>query len=42
MGVALEVRPQLLNAASAKDRVDIALHGIRSSIGHMSGKAPLW
>ena len=42
MGVALEIRPQLLNSTSAKERVDIALHGLRSSIRHMSGEEPLW
>ena len=42
MGVAMEIRPALLTANTAKERVDIALNGIKASTGHMDGSAPLW
>lgn len=42
MGVALEIRPTLLMAKTANDRMEVALHGIRSSIKHMEGTERLW
>lgn len=42
MGVALEVRPALLSAVTATERVEVALHGIRTSIAHMDGSKPMW
>lgn len=42
MGVALEVRPALLTADTAMERVDLALDGIEKSIRHMDGTARMW
>jgi ATP-dependent protease La (LON) substrate-binding domain len=42
MGVALEVRPALLTAKTAEERVETALDGIFRSIKHMDGSAKLW
>ena len=42
LGVALEIRPSLLMAKSAEDRVDVALGGIWGSIKHMDGSSKLW
>jgi hypothetical protein len=42
MGVALEIRPALLMAKTANDRMEVALHGIRTSIKHMDGTERLW
>jgi Lon protease-like protein len=42
LGVALEVRPALLTAKKAEQRVQVALDGILRSIKHMDGSAPLW
>lgn len=42
MGVAMEIRPQLLMARSAEERVLVALQGILASIKHMDGSAPLF
>jgi len=42
MGVAKEIRPKLLTAESAEERVAIAFDGIRSSITHMDGSKPMW
>jgi hypothetical protein len=42
MGVAMEVRPQLLIAKKAEDRVQLALDGILKSIKHMDGSARMW
>ena len=42
MGVALEVRPQLLLAKTAEERVQVALDAIHKSIKHMDGSAKLW
>lgn len=42
MGVSLEIRPQLLMAKSAKDRVQIAMDAIVKSIGHMDGSQKLF
>uniref|UniRef100_A0A7S4J8V5 Lon N-terminal domain-containing protein n=1 Tax=Odontella aurita TaxID=265563 RepID=A0A7S4J8V5_9STRA len=39
MGVAMEVRPALLTAETAEERVQVALEGIEASIGHMDGTA---
>ena len=41
MGVALEIRPSLLMAKTAEERVTIALQGIFGSIKYMDGSAPL-
>jgi hypothetical protein len=38
MGVALEIRPALLTAQTADERVDVALAGIQRSIKHMQGE----
>jgi ATP-dependent protease La (LON) substrate-binding domain len=38
MGVALEIRPSLLIATTAEERVDIAVEGITKSIRHMRGE----
>lgn len=43
MGVANPgVRPAMIMATTAEERVDIALDGIIESIKHMDGSAPLW
>ena len=42
MGVALEVRPALLLAATAEARVELALAALQQSIGHMRGDERLW
>lgn len=43
MGVANPgVRPAMIMATTAEERVDIALEGIIESIKHMDGSAPLW
>lgn len=42
LGVAMEIRPALLMATTANERMEVALHGIRSSIKHMEGTEPLW
>ena len=42
LGVAMEIRPSLLMAKSAEDRVDVALGGIWGSIKHMDGSSKLW
>jgi Lon protease-like protein len=42
MGVALEIRPALLSAKTAEERVHISLDGIFRSIKHMDGSARLW
>lgn len=42
MGVAMEVRPALLTAETANERMGIALDGIERSIGHMNGTARMW
>jgi Lon protease-like protein len=38
MGVALEIRPALLTATTAEERIDIALIGIQRSIRHIQGE----
>jgi hypothetical protein len=42
LGVAMEIRPSLLMAKSAEERVDVALGGIWGSIKHMDGSARMW
>jgi len=42
MGVATEIRPRLLTAQSAEQRVDVALEGILRSIRHMDGSAKMF
>ena len=41
LGVALEIRPALLTARKAEQRVEVALDGIRRSIKYMDGSAQL-
>ena len=41
MGVALEIRPALLTAKKAEERVEVALNGILRSIKYMDGSAGL-
>jgi hypothetical protein len=41
MGVALEIRPALLTARKAEQRVEVALNGILRSIKYMDGSAGL-
>jgi len=42
LGVAREIRPLALSAATISARLQVVLDGIRGSIGHVSGKAPLF
>lgn len=42
MGVAKEIRPQLLVSKRAEERVQVALVGLLQSIKHMDGSAPMW
>lgn len=42
MGVATEIRPALLSAKTAEDRVQVALDGIFKSIHHMDGSKKMW
>jgi hypothetical protein len=42
MGVALEIRPALLTAKTAEQRVEVAIDGIFKSIRHMEGSERLW
>jgi len=42
MGVAMEIRPSLLMAATAEERVRIALQAIQASIRHMDGTEKLF
>ena len=42
MGVAMEIRPQLLMARTAEERVLVALKGISESIQHMNGTRRLF
>lgn len=42
MGVAMEIRPQLLLAKSAEARVQCALDGVMKSIKHMDGSAKMF
>ena len=42
LGVSMEIRPSLLMARSAEERVDVALTGIWGSIKHMDGSSRLW
>jgi len=42
MGVAMEIRPALLTAATDEERVGVALKGLTTSIRHMDGSAPMW
>ncbi|KAJ1462062.1 hypothetical protein M885DRAFT_506140 [Pelagophyceae sp. CCMP2097] len=42
LGVALEIRPALLYAQTARERVAIAVEGVRGSIAHLSGSKRLW
>jgi hypothetical protein len=42
LGVAMEIRPRLLMAKRAEERVDVALEGIWGSIKHMDGSARMW
>lgn len=42
LGVAYEIRPAMLVAKSAAERLQIATVGIEKSIGHLDGSRPLW
>lgn len=42
LGVAMELRPSVLEAESVAERLQIASEGIRESIGHVSGRSPLF
>ena len=42
MGVAMEIRPALLTAKTAEDRVQVAQEGILRSIRHMDGSARMF
>lgn len=42
LGVSLEVRPALLAAPDAAERVAVAVAGLRSSCDHLAGTKPLW
>ena len=42
MGVAMEIRPQLLMARTAEERVLVARQGLLGSIKHMDGTEPLF
>mmetsp|Transcript_15368 Transcript_15368/g.47703 ORF Transcript_15368/g.47703 Transcript_15368/m.47703 type:complete len:314 (-) Transcript_15368:23-964(-) len=42
LGVSLEIRPLLLAATTASERVDAAVAGISSSISHLDGTKRLW
>ena len=42
LGVAYEIRPAMLVAKSAAERLQIARVGIEKSIGHLDGSRPLW
>ena len=42
MGVATEIRPALLTAETAEEKVNIAFDGILKSIRHMDGTQPMW
>jgi hypothetical protein len=42
MGVAMEIRPQLLMARSAEERIGTAYNGLLASIQHMDGTKPLF
>ena len=42
LGVALEIRPAVLQAASTANALSIVTAGIRGSIGHVSGEKPLF
>ena len=42
MGVAREIRPALLMAETAEDRINIAYDGILRSVKHMDGSARMW
>ena len=41
LGVAYEIRPAMLGAETAAERVKIALNGIITSIAHLDGSRPL-
>ena len=42
LGVAMEIRPDVLRAATVAERLEVTLEGIRGSIGHVSGREPLF
>jgi len=42
LGVAMEIRPSLLTATTAEERVEIACEGIMKSIKHMDGSSKMW
>ncbi|CAK0879905.1 unnamed protein product, partial [Prorocentrum cordatum] len=42
LGVAHEIRPAALSAEAVGERLTVVLEGIKGSIGHLSGKKPLF
>lgn len=42
LGVAFEIRPFVLKAESAEERLQIVRRGLETSIGHLDGSSPLW
>jgi len=42
LGVAMEIRPATLAAPSTAEALAVVLAGIKGSIGHLDGSAPLW
>mmetsp|Transcript_2568 Transcript_2568/g.4380 ORF Transcript_2568/g.4380 Transcript_2568/m.4380 type:complete len:266 (+) Transcript_2568:44-841(+) len=42
LGVAYEIRPAVLAASTIRDRLEVAIEGIRGSIDHISGKKRLF
>ncbi|CAE7940626.1 unnamed protein product [Symbiodinium sp. KB8] len=42
LGVAYEIRPAVLSASSVRERLEVAIEGIRGSIDHISGKRKLF
>jgi hypothetical protein len=42
LGVALEIRPAVLQASSVANALGVVTQGIRSSIDHVNGTKPLF
>ena len=42
LGVAMEIRPQLLMARSAEERIGVVVKALQDSISHMDGSKPLF
>jgi len=41
LGVAWEIRPSMLLAASSRERLEVCLRGLHDSIAHLDGSAPM-